>query len=145
MYKYFSIGNGQPREPALCQLYRRTFVPYLCSMLSRLSVWHRDTIRYDTIRDAIFTCARKPTWVSLIYRTEPTTKKCKKTEKLKVENRYAGMLRPPMWPRGQIIRPWPQPRPQSFWPRPRSRPHGIQPRPHRNWPRGLEYLQCTWH
>ena len=21
-------GNGQPREPALCQLYRRTFVPY---------------------------------------------------------------------------------------------------------------------
>jgi len=24
---YFSIGNGQPREPALCQLYRRTFVP----------------------------------------------------------------------------------------------------------------------
>ena len=34
-------------------------------------------IRYDTIRDAILTCARKPTWVSLIYRTEPTTKKCK--------------------------------------------------------------------
>jgi len=32
-----------------------------------------DTIRYD----AILTCARKPTWVSLIYRTEPTTKKCK--------------------------------------------------------------------
>ena len=24
---YFSIGNGQPREPALCQLYRHTFVP----------------------------------------------------------------------------------------------------------------------
>jgi len=24
----FSIINGQPREPALCQLYRRTFVPY---------------------------------------------------------------------------------------------------------------------
>jgi len=22
------FGNGQPREPALCQLYRRTFVPY---------------------------------------------------------------------------------------------------------------------
>ena len=29
------------------------------------------------IRDTILTCARKPTWVSLIYRTEPTTKKCK--------------------------------------------------------------------
>ena len=36
--------------------------------------WASDTIR---IRDAILTCARKPTRVSLIYRTEPTTKKCK--------------------------------------------------------------------
>ena len=28
MYLYqFSIGNGQPREQALCQLYRHTFVP----------------------------------------------------------------------------------------------------------------------
>jgi len=38
---------------------------------------------YDTIRDAILTCARKPTRVRLIYRTEPTTKKCKnrKTKK----------------------------------------------------------------
>jgi len=26
MYLYFSAGNGQPREPALCQLYRHTFV-----------------------------------------------------------------------------------------------------------------------
>ena len=42
-------------------------------------------IRYDTIglRDAILTCARKPTWVSLIYRTEPTTKKCKNRKKTK--------------------------------------------------------------
>ena len=30
----------------------------------------RTTIRYDTIRDAILTCARKPTYVSLIYRTQ---------------------------------------------------------------------------
>ena len=30
-----------------------------------------------TIRDAILTCARKPTRVSLIYRKETTTKKCK--------------------------------------------------------------------
>jgi len=37
---------------------------------------------YDTIRDAILTCARKPTWIALIYRTETTTKNCK-TEKLK--------------------------------------------------------------
>ena len=38
-----------------------------------------NNIRYDMIRDAILTCARKPTWVSLIYRTETTTKKCKNT------------------------------------------------------------------
>ena len=31
---YFSIGSGQTREPALCQLYRRTFVPY-CMFHSR--------------------------------------------------------------------------------------------------------------
>ena len=43
---------------------------------------------YDTIRDAILTCARKPTWVRLIYRSEKTTKKCK-TEKLKSKNGYA--------------------------------------------------------
>ena len=42
---------------------------------------------YDTIRDAILTCARKPTWVGLIYRTETTTKNCK-TEKLKSKRRY---------------------------------------------------------
>ena len=29
IYLYFSSGNGQPREPALCQLYRHTFVPSL--------------------------------------------------------------------------------------------------------------------
>ena len=28
IYLYSSIGNGQPREPALCELYRHTFVPY---------------------------------------------------------------------------------------------------------------------
>ena len=32
---------------------------------------------YDTIRDAVLTCDRQPTRVSLIYRTEPTAKKCK--------------------------------------------------------------------
>ena len=39
--------------------------------ISRLS----SRVRYDTIRDAILTCAQKLTWVSLIYRTESTTKK----------------------------------------------------------------------
>jgi len=43
---------------------------------------------HDTIRDAILTYARKPTLVSLIYRTETTIKKCK-TEKLKSKNGYA--------------------------------------------------------
>ena len=38
---------------------------------SRLGLLH------DTTRYAILTCARKPTRVSLIYRTEPATKKCK--------------------------------------------------------------------
>jgi len=42
---------------------------------------------YDAIRDAILTCARKPTRVGLIYRTETTTKNCK-TEKLKCKSRY---------------------------------------------------------
>jgi len=44
---------------------------------------YKHLIRYDTIRDAILTCARKPTWVGLIYRTETTTKNCKtgKTKK----------------------------------------------------------------
>ena len=27
IYLYFIIENGQPRKPALCQLYRHTFVP----------------------------------------------------------------------------------------------------------------------
>jgi len=46
--------------------------------------------KYDTIRDAILTCAQKLTRVSLIYRTEPTTKKWK-TEKRK--NGYAQKYR----------------------------------------------------
>jgi len=41
--------------------------------------------KYDMIRGAILTCAQKPTRVSLIYRTEPTTKKWK-TEKPKSKN-----------------------------------------------------------
>jgi len=29
IHLYFSTGNGQRSEPALCQLYRHTFVPYM--------------------------------------------------------------------------------------------------------------------
>ena len=43
MYSYFSIGNGQPREPALCQLYRRTFVP--SSPLCCLEMQHQYLLR----------------------------------------------------------------------------------------------------
>jgi len=28
IYVFFTVGNGQSRELALCQLYRHTFVPY---------------------------------------------------------------------------------------------------------------------
>jgi len=47
-----------------------------------------DEIRYDTIRDAILTCAQKPPWVGLVYSTEPTTKKWRK-EKLKRRKRIS--------------------------------------------------------
>jgi len=40
------------------------------------------TVKYNTIRDAIVTCAQKLTQVTLIYHTEPKTKKWK-TEKTK--------------------------------------------------------------
>jgi len=43
--------------------------------------------RWVTIQDAIFTCARKPIWVRLVYRTEPTSK-YRKSEKLKNTNGY---------------------------------------------------------
>ena len=49
--------------------------------VSWMDVWKNNTgtaricSRYDMIRDAILTCAQKPTRVSLIDRTEPTTKK----------------------------------------------------------------------
>jgi len=39
IYLYFSIGNGQLSERALCQLYRHTFVPY-----SDGSVTHRKIV-----------------------------------------------------------------------------------------------------
>jgi len=43
-----------------------------------LSFWTQFILQpYDTIRDTIRALDRKPTWVSLIYRTKPTTKKCK--------------------------------------------------------------------
>jgi len=45
----------------------------LARLYTTLKLVFHYQIRYDTIPDAILMCARKPTWVSLIYRTEPTT------------------------------------------------------------------------
>jgi len=44
--------------------------------------WTYDMTRCDTIREATLTCAQKLTYVSLLYCTEPKTKKWK-TEKIK--------------------------------------------------------------
>jgi len=54
-----------------------THLEYMTTTFSQYR-WQISTIRYDTrLRDALLTCARKPTRVSLIYRTESTTKKFK--------------------------------------------------------------------
>jgi len=67
-----------------CPSVRSTSIcPSVCPVGRHL----RLAAAYDTIRDAILTCARKPTRVSLIYRTETTTKSCK-TQKLKSKSRY---------------------------------------------------------
>jgi len=50
IYLCFSIGNDQPREPALCQLYRHTFVPYsqFSSSAYVYLVTDRHTVRQTT-------------------------------------------------------------------------------------------------
>ena len=94
------VGNWRTVTLVTCLVYviREDFMKRPCvksvkSPSKRLSDWpdfrithqHRENVDavqpnlcllYDTVRDAILTCARKPTWVSLIYRTETTTKKC---------------------------------------------------------------------
>ena len=52
---------------------------------------------YDTIRDDILTFARMPTWVSLIYRTETTAKKCKTEKKLKSKKRICSEVTVKVW------------------------------------------------
>jgi len=39
IYIYISIGNSQPRELALCQLYRHTFGPYRNNRWVRIRDW----------------------------------------------------------------------------------------------------------
>ena len=57
---------------SICSLHWERLPARLCHL-----AFSNTHALYDTIRDAILTCVRKPTWVSLIYRTQPTTKKCK--------------------------------------------------------------------
>jgi len=38
IYLYFSIGNGEPRQPALCQMYRHTFFPYCVHVTKHFDV-----------------------------------------------------------------------------------------------------------
>ena len=46
IYSYFSILNGQPREPALCQLYRRTFVSHRSRAVAPPGFCDRGEVRY---------------------------------------------------------------------------------------------------
>jgi len=69
-------------------IHRRKVVPFFLSHGVYNVEMYVLSIRHDTIREASLTCARKLTQFSLIYRTEPKTKKWKK-EELKRNNGYA--------------------------------------------------------
>jgi len=75
-FKAGHVQQNRPVHTGTPDTTQTDGVNWAYSMMSSAS-------RYDTIRDAILTCARKPTRVGLIYRTEPTTEKCKnrKTKK----------------------------------------------------------------
>ena len=66
----------QKSEPGISAFTSSTVVSRwtaaLAALRFRRSTIHqvRSVLRYDTIRDAILTCAGKPTWVSFIYRSE---------------------------------------------------------------------------
>ena len=99
---YVSLGNnfycylrkplrcrGPGQLPSLPPPLNPALVRGVLEAKPEVEVWRQPDLltRYDTIRDAIITCARKPTWIGLIYRTEATTKNCK-TEKRKSKSRY---------------------------------------------------------
>ena len=50
IYLYFCVGNGQPRELALCQLYRHTFVPFrhyfISSIPGHVQTWRHFSVAY---------------------------------------------------------------------------------------------------
>jgi len=79
-YKHKSRSEFQ-----FCDVYRSDHVTWIDPALFTHSI-----VRYDTIWDAILTCNQKLTWVSLIYRTEPTTKTWKNRKtKSKLEGKYS--------------------------------------------------------
>jgi len=79
-----SLTEKLTRESA--STYYVTATPPLIVRLFVFLLWCPNS-RYDAIRDAIL--IRKPTWVSLIYRTGTTTKMWKTEKKLKSKNGYA--------------------------------------------------------
>ena len=60
--KYFSIGNNQPREPALCQLYRHTFIPYYASGRRRLDYKGVEFSSSDFVRVRIYQMFKGILW-----------------------------------------------------------------------------------
>ena len=81
------LHPGATAPPLLPLSYATVWSRFIATNSESQSVDNSVTIPYDAIRDAILTCAQKPTWVSLIYHTETTTKKWKTEKKLKSEKR----------------------------------------------------------
>ena len=46
IHLHFSVEHGQPSKPALCQLYRHTFVPYVTRIPAARSYFGDAVIRY---------------------------------------------------------------------------------------------------
>jgi len=63
------------RDLLSAQLCRPDVVVLLKQPVVRPVVLAQSVVQLVTVRDAVLTCAQKLTWVSLIYRTEPKTKK----------------------------------------------------------------------
>ena len=79
-FDWHSASRG---PSALAELLVYELVSHL-NLTRRIVIHSGDMWKcYDTIRDAILTCARKPTWVSLSYRTKPKCKNRKKTKSRK--------------------------------------------------------------
>jgi len=73
-YNSTIIWAGETKRRPLPPVVRRWGEKGQQQVLVYFCICHRRRL-YDTIglRDAILTCARKPTWVGLIYRAETTT------------------------------------------------------------------------